>query len=65
MDSLQEVRGTNPFQQQFLASKEGGTNPSQQQFLFLTHSHLINGLELHLHTILSTEDGWQWKASIK
>ena len=29
------------------------------------HSHLINGLELHLHTILSTEDRCQWTASHK
>ena len=29
----------------------------------LIPSHLINALELHLRPILSTKDGWQWKAS--
>ena len=37
--------------------------PFQQQFLVLIHSHLINGIEVHLPPILSTEEGWQWKAS--
>ena len=37
----------------------------RQQLLVLIHSHLISGLELHLHTILSTEERWKWKASIE
>ena len=33
-----------------------GTNPIQQQLLVLIHSHLVNGLELHLQANISTED---------
>ena len=47
MDSLEQIRGKNPF---------------QQQFLVLIHSHHSNGLELHLRSILSTKDRWQWIA---
>ena len=47
MDSLERIR-KKAFQQQFLDQIQG---------------HIINGLELHLQTILSTEGGWQWKAS--
>ena len=64
--SLKRIRDnytTIPYGWQRPDANESGPNSFQKSFLVLIQSHLIDGLELHLRSILSSEDEWQWIAS--